>query len=170
MRHSVIYRDLKPDNIGFDVRGDVKIFDLGLAKEIDPKTKLEDGTYKLTADTGSLRYMAPEVALGKTYNDTCDTFSFAILCWQMFSLETPYEGFNVKMFERSVIKGGARPKIDEKWNDTIKTFLRDSFVDNPKRPSMAEACELLRNEINNLTDEEITDILDVSGKSNLSKG
>lgn len=57
---SVIYRDLKPDNIGFDVRGDVKIFDLGLAKEIDPKTKLEDGTYNLTADTGSLRYMAPE--------------------------------------------------------------------------------------------------------------
>lgn len=57
---SVIYRDLKPDNIGFDVRGDVKIFDLGLAKEVDPKTKLEDGTYNLTADTGSLRYMAPE--------------------------------------------------------------------------------------------------------------
>jgi serine/threonine protein kinase len=57
---SVIYRDLKPDNIGFDVRGDVKIFDLGLAKEIDPKMKLADGTYNLTADTGSLRYMAPE--------------------------------------------------------------------------------------------------------------
>jgi serine/threonine protein kinase len=57
---SIIYRDLKPDNIGFDVRGDVKIFDLGLAKEIDPKKKLPDGTYNLTADTGSLRYMAPE--------------------------------------------------------------------------------------------------------------
>jgi serine/threonine protein kinase len=29
---SVIYRDIKPDNIGFDVRGDVKIFDFGLGK------------------------------------------------------------------------------------------------------------------------------------------
>jgi serine/threonine protein kinase len=57
---SIIYRDLKPDNIGFDVRGDVKIFDFGLAKEINPKKKLDDGTYNLTADTGSLRYMAPE--------------------------------------------------------------------------------------------------------------
>lgn len=28
----VMYRDLKPDNIGFDVRGDVKIFDFGLAR------------------------------------------------------------------------------------------------------------------------------------------
>jgi serine/threonine protein kinase len=60
---SIIYRDLKPDNIGFDVRGDVKIFDFGLAKEFDPAKKAADGTYKLTADTGSLRYMAPE---GKT--------------------------------------------------------------------------------------------------------
>ena len=60
---SVIYRDLKPDNVGFDVRGDVKIFDLGLAKEIDPQHKLADGTYKLTGDTGSLRYMAPEGVL-----------------------------------------------------------------------------------------------------------
>jgi hypothetical protein len=88
----------------------------------------------------------------------------------MFSLETPYEGFSMKMFEKAVIKGGARPKIDEKWNDTIKDFFSKSFVDNPKRPSMADACELLREEINDLTDEEITDILDVSGKSNLSRG
>jgi serine/threonine protein kinase len=56
---SVIYRDLKPDNVGFDVRGDVKIFDFGLAKELDPNKRLDDGTYKLTSDTGSLRYMAP---------------------------------------------------------------------------------------------------------------
>jgi hypothetical protein len=37
----------------------VKIFDFGLAKELDESQKLEDGTYHLTADTGSLRYMAP---------------------------------------------------------------------------------------------------------------
>lgn len=27
----VIYRDIKPDNIGFDIRGDVKIFDFGVS-------------------------------------------------------------------------------------------------------------------------------------------
>ncbi len=165
---SIIYRDLKPDNIGFDVRGDVKIFDFGLAKEVDPALKLEDGTYKLTGDTGSLRYMAPEVSLGKPYNDTVDTFSFAILCWQIFAIDTPYEGFTVKLFEKSVIRGGTRPKIDDKWGPEICDFLRKAFVDNPKRPAMNDACDILREEINNLSDEEITDILDASRKSQLS--
>lgn len=57
--NSIIYRDLKPDNIGFDVRGDVKLFDFGLSREL-PERKLDDGTYHMTGDTGSPRYMAPE--------------------------------------------------------------------------------------------------------------
>ena len=150
------------------MRGDVKIFDFGLAKEVDPSTELEDGTYHLTGDTGSLRYMAPEVSLGTPYNHTVDTFSFSILCWEMWALETPYHGFTVKSFEKSVIRGGMRPKIDEKWGPSICNFLRRAFVDNPKRPAMNDACDMLRDEINKLSDEEITDILDASRKSQLS--
>lgn len=69
-----------PDALGFspfvssDVRGDVKIFDFGLAKEFKPENRDDNGTYKHTADTGSPRYMAPEVFLGKPYNETCDVY------------------------------------------------------------------------------------------------
>jgi serine/threonine protein kinase len=42
------------------VRGDVKIFDLGLAKELNGCKDNGDGTYQLTGDTGSPRYMATE--------------------------------------------------------------------------------------------------------------
>jgi hypothetical protein len=111
------------------------------------------------------------VALGKPYNETADSYSFAILCWQMFAIETPYEGYNVNMFEKSVIKGGARPKVEDKvgeWGKSVSGFITDCFVDNPNRPSMLEATELLRGEINNRSDEEITDILDTSRKSQLS--
>jgi serine/threonine protein kinase len=44
----IIYRDIKPENAGFDVRGDIKLFDFGLAKELVPAQKNEDGTYNLT--------------------------------------------------------------------------------------------------------------------------
>jgi len=53
----VMYRDLKPDNIGFDVRGDVKIFDFGLAREFPKTKKMAHDTYDMSGKTGSLRYM-----------------------------------------------------------------------------------------------------------------
>jgi serine/threonine protein kinase len=140
----------------------------GLAKELDPRTKLDDGTYNLTADTGSLRYMAPECALGKPYNETADTFSFSILCWQIFALETPYSGYTVAMFQNKVIKLGTRPKINVEWGETICSVLRESFVGSPKRPSMHEVSELLRDEINKLSDDEIVDVMDASRKSYMS--
>jgi serine/threonine protein kinase len=84
---NILYRDLKPgkgkrsltskrgrgrahwklmsnfvffvENIGFDIRDDVKLFDFGLAKEVHIKDRDADGLFKLTAMTGSPRYMAP---------------------------------------------------------------------------------------------------------------
>lgn len=168
---SVIYRDLKPDNIGFDVRGDVKIFDFGLAKELDPRKKLGDGTYNLTGDTGSPRYMAPEVFLEKTYNKTADTYSFAILCWQILAIETPFDHIKTaKLFEKSVIRGGVRPKVKEEWGANIGKMLKEAFVGNPNRPSMASTCERVRLEINTLSDEDIDECLDESRRSRLSEG
>merc|ERR1712183_1116963 len=91
----IIYRDLKPTNIGFDVRDDVKLFDFGLAKELDPKTKLDGAVYNLSGNTGSLRYMAPEVAKEQPYNTSVDVYSFAILLWQICTLETPFNDFDI---------------------------------------------------------------------------
>ena len=56
-QHSICYRDLKPDNIGFDVHNSLKLFDFGLAKELKEHKKHPDGTYQLTANTGSKRFV-----------------------------------------------------------------------------------------------------------------
>ena len=39
--------------------GDVKVFDFGLARDLNPKLKTKGGMYKLTGRTGSFPYMAP---------------------------------------------------------------------------------------------------------------
>ena len=154
-------------SIGFDVRGDVKIFDFGLAKEFDPKTAI-DGAYKLTGDTGSPRYMAVEVALNQPYNETCDVYSFCILLWQILRLETPFEGFTMNMFDKKVVRGGARPKMDEKWPAEIRNLMKTGWGDWKHRPSMDDVCTVLREEINRNSDEEVVDTLDASRKSEMS--
>lgn len=54
-------RDLKPDNLGFNSNNELKLFDFGLAKRLTPEIATDNDLYLLTGNTGSLRYMAPEV-------------------------------------------------------------------------------------------------------------
>lgn len=164
-----MYRDIKPDNIGFDVRDDVKIFDFGLAKEFDPATKNKDGNYLFTGDTGSIRYMATEVALKQPYNESVDVYSFSILLWQILKMETPYEVYtSMSMFHTKVVKGGARPMPDPKWPAPIAKLLRQGWGIASERPTMADVCETLRDEINKNSNEEVSEMMDASRRSEMS--
>ena len=158
--------------VGFDVRGDVKIFDFGLAKEFDSSKKDANGNYRLTGDTGSPRYMAPEVALGKPYNETCDVYSFSVLLWQILKLETPFVDFTMSMFRRSVINGGVRPGCDPKWPKEILSLLRTGWGEPGNRPCMEEVCSVLQEEIDRNSEEDIAthkgDLIDSSRRSALA--
>lgn len=146
-----MYRDIKPDNIGFDRDGNVKIFDLDLVKEFDPQERSPDGTFLLTGNTGSPRYMAPEVALNQPYNETCDVYSLSIFLWEMLASEAPYGGFSVSMLRKFVYEQRVRPKCDPKWSKTIATALVKGWGPLSQRPSMEDMCEALRKEIATLS-------------------
>ena len=67
---------------GFDIRGDVKVFDFGLCKSLSSKLKARDGGYgyRLTGRAGSLPYMAPEVVRMETYDTKVKKQNRC--CWQ----------------------------------------------------------------------------------------
>ncbi|EFC35430.1 predicted protein [Naegleria gruberi] len=71
-------RDLKPGNILLSNDLTPKVCDFGLSKLSNDNSK----TTK-TGQVGSLLYMAPEVLLGKNYNEKSDVYSFAIIMWQL---------------------------------------------------------------------------------------
>lgn len=58
----VVHRDVKPDNIGFNADGDLKLLDLGLSKVVS-KSEVDNAMFNMTGETGSVRYMAPEVRM-----------------------------------------------------------------------------------------------------------
>jgi len=132
-KHKVIYRDLKPQTIGFDSRGVVRLFDFGLAR-----VHIE-GARQLTGFTGSARYMAPEVACSEPYSFPADVHAFSILLWEICSLERAYcQATDLKQLMRYVAQRKVRPTLNKIASPIIKELLPVSWHhDSAMRPSFA---------------------------------
>jgi len=106
-KHRILHRDIKPNNVGFNVRGDLVLFDFGLSRNLPPSVSNQnqhsddtntanDAVFHMTGFCGSPRYMAPEVGKRLKYNSKCDVYSFGVLAWQILSLQKPFEGCTVE--------------------------------------------------------------------------
>jgi len=102
----------------------------------------------MTGKTGSLLLMAPEVFKGQPYNEKADVYSFAILLWNMLSLDVPYiEFLKDRSFETSVMENGMRPPVWGTWPEHVQSLLERGWAqDYNKRPSMKEICDMLQPE------------------------
>ncbi|XP_073153049.1 serine/threonine-protein kinase VIK-like isoform X2 [Henckelia pumila] len=79
----IIHRDLKPRNILLvNTNAEhLKVGDFGLSKLI--RVQHSHDVYKMTGETGSYRYMAPEVFKHWKYDKKVDVFSFAMILYQV---------------------------------------------------------------------------------------
>ena len=130
--------DLKPDNVGFTMDMQLKLFDLGLMTLVKKRSCVNE-VYEMTGFTGSLRYMAPEVALKKAYNEKVDVHSFGIILWEMLTGELPFKGVNKAEFLSTVVGLGYRPKIPKHLPGAVASLLKACWdVDSMQRPTSAE--------------------------------
>jgi serine/threonine protein kinase len=117
------------------------LFDFGLASRwaLDGTESSADSleTRPLTGQTGSTRYMAPEVALSKPYNGKAEVYSFGILLWQMAAHDRPFRDvLSVAEFEYRVARNGERPRIPRWWPEGLKSLLRQCWLEDANaRPS-----------------------------------
>mmetsp|Transcript_1891 Transcript_1891/g.1977 ORF Transcript_1891/g.1977 Transcript_1891/m.1977 type:complete len:415 (+) Transcript_1891:242-1486(+) len=140
---ALIHRDLKPDNIGHNRDGVLKIFDFGLSTCVRRRT-LVDETYTMTGNTGSLRFMAPEVVKRESYTEKVDVYSFAILVWQLARGRTAFPKLSKAEFKERVVIGGERPKLDKSWPKEFSALLESCWhSDHMQRPSFTSICDTL---------------------------
>lgn len=157
-KYGILYRDLKPSNVGIDQTGNVRIFDFDLSRPCritktttNPPTttttmngaKYEqqqpngDNNRRHTVCAGSIRYMSPECALGNDYDFASDVYSFAIVLWETYTLECPFDNAkDYHAFFTMVFKNQIRPSLRYIRDRNISSLIRNCWDPRPDlRPS-----------------------------------
>lgn len=142
---SIIFRDCKPDNIGFCSHGDLRLFDFGLAREVHGRDRVKNSeVYRLTGLTGAIRYMAPEVGLKKPYNFKADVYSWSQLMWYILELEPPLGVYTPEMFLERVFKRGTRPAVMDWWPTGMAELMKKCWSRQIKeRPDFSQVKDVL---------------------------
>ena len=125
---------MKPDNIGFDQNGTVKLFDFGLARRVSG-CRTNGGGLVDAYVAGAYRYMAPECMSGNKGMDLAsDVYSFGIVMWEVCTLEAPYES----ILRQRMMGRGRKEK-----HSLFSPFdhLMRAVLDDQIRPSLSDvAC------------------------------
>ena len=83
--HSIVHRDIKPQNIMISKEGKVKVTDFGIAKATSSNTIS-------TNAMGSVHYTSPEQARGGFSDAKSDIYSLGISMYEMITGQLPFDG------------------------------------------------------------------------------
>jgi len=84
---AIVHRDLKSLNLLVTEDFTVKVADFGLAKVKSIAKSVMTGSIHVM---GTLAYMAPELLMGKPFNEKVDVYAFGIVLWEILTRENPF--------------------------------------------------------------------------------
>ena len=121
-KNQIVHRDLKLGNILIKYTDNTKtkfipkLSDYGFSKEL--------GNNNTDTHLGTPATMAPEIMMGKAYDDKSDLWSIGVMMYQLYYKQIPYQGFNEKIILERIRTNAPRnhPK-DPQFNDILNKLL-----------------------------------------------
>mmetsp|Transcript_18950 Transcript_18950/g.44110 ORF Transcript_18950/g.44110 Transcript_18950/m.44110 type:complete len:208 (-) Transcript_18950:690-1313(-) len=124
---NVIHRDLKPSNVLLTLDHRAKVSDFGMS--------VANTGQELTAETGTYRYMAPEVIRHESYSSNADVYSFGVVLWQLITREVPF-ATKTPIQAAFAVAEGHRPPIPASTPPRLREIISACWdQDSHKRPS-----------------------------------
>ena len=141
----IVHRDVKPANIM--ITSDLmtlKLIDYGLCKNIGMH-EADDEPHRMTDMTGSFRYMAPEVYLGKSYSFPVDIYSCSVVMSFILTGVIPSKGIDGSTIADLAVSINLRPSLVNIKHRDVREMIAQGWAATPsERPSARAMHEKLR--------------------------
>ena len=144
-KKNILHRDIKPANVllNGDVMGGnftAKLSDFGVAIMHHSSVGEEH-----TAETGTYRWMAPEIIRHEAYSFMADVYSYALVVWQLVTHEIPFKNLSQIEAAGKVAVDSARPPLPPKTPELIVALIEICWKECPEeRLSFAQITVELR--------------------------
>jgi serine/threonine protein kinase len=89
-RHSIVHRDMKPENVLISDEGAVKVADFGIARLTDDTAGPGNTATKTGTTVGTPQYMSPEQVASSKVDGRSDLYSAGIMFYELVVGEPPF--------------------------------------------------------------------------------
>ncbi len=143
----VVHRDLKPQNIMIDEKGNAKVMDFGIARSIEAAGVTQTGVMIGTPD-----YMSPEQAEGEEADQRSDIYALGVILYEMVTGGVPFKGdtaFSVALKHKTKLPQDPK-KINPKISDDLSRLILICM--EKERERRYQSAEALFDDLRNVED------------------